>query len=397
MNTFDSLLTEIRENIKPDLVMWTGDSVPHNLDTLTIQNNIDIMKNVTKMVKDGLKGYKMYPSIGNHDTYPQDVIKMTTPRENAAINAWGPAWDEWIEDPEQIKTWRDWGYFSLPFVDSKGKPLGGKHTKVISLNSNICYMFNWATFLDYYDPGDMLSWLEKELYDLEKKGGAAIIISHVPNTDECNRQYGRRYHAIMDRFQTVIRFGIYAHLHKEQYQVQRDIVQKKPIGMNFIIGSVTTYQGKPPSFNVAYLDPETLLPVEFETHAFDLVNANKHDKPRWFRYLDYKKDYHLRDLSPDSFYAHSLKIYEDVDCARHYAKNRYVGGPGGGLVDEPISPDLQRSLYCQTVSNDFDETQFCHDDEITDWHGLKGVMTLIAKVDRHWFSKRETSLHRVVK
>lgn len=74
---------------------------------------------------------------------------MTTPRENKAIQEWAPTWDKFIEDPEQIKTWRDWGYFSLPLKNSKGEKLGKTETKVISLNSNICYQFNWATFLDF--------------------------------------------------------------------------------------------------------------------------------------------------------------------------------------------------------------------------------------------------------
>jgi hypothetical protein len=28
-----------------------------------------------------------------------------------------------------------------------------------------------------------------------------------------------------------------------------------------------------------YVDPETMLPIDFETHVFDLDNANKYDKP----------------------------------------------------------------------------------------------------------------------
>ena len=72
----------------------------------------------------------------------------------------------------------------------------------------------------------MLGWLTSELESIEKANGTAIMIAHVPNLDECNRQYGRRYHAIMDRFQHIIRFGMYSHIHQEQYQVLRDMVTK---------------------------------------------------------------------------------------------------------------------------------------------------------------------------
>jgi len=100
--TLDSLLGFIKDEIKPHAVFWGGDSIPHNVDTLTFQSNVDIMKNATAQVKAGLEGLKIYPTIGNHDTYPQDVIKMTTPRDNAAINEWAPTWDEFIQDPAQI-------------------------------------------------------------------------------------------------------------------------------------------------------------------------------------------------------------------------------------------------------------------------------------------------------
>ena len=95
------------------------------------------MKQVTKQVQEGLGDIKIYPCIGNHDTYPQDVINMQVPRENKAINEWGPAWDSMIGDSAQIENWKNWGYFSKPFTKSDGTPIGETPTKVISLNSNI--------------------------------------------------------------------------------------------------------------------------------------------------------------------------------------------------------------------------------------------------------------------
>jgi sphingomyelin phosphodiesterase len=68
--TFDTMMSFIKDDIKPDAVLWGGDSIPHNLDTLTFEDNVNIMKNVTSDVLNGLEGLKIYPTIGNHDTYP---------------------------------------------------------------------------------------------------------------------------------------------------------------------------------------------------------------------------------------------------------------------------------------------------------------------------------------
>jgi hypothetical protein len=162
----------------------------------------------------------------------------------------------------------------------------------------------------------MLEWLDKSLSDLEKVNGSAIIVAHVPNIDECLRQYGRRFHAIVDRYQTVIRWSMYAHIHEEQYQVVTDMVQKEPIGMNFIVGSGTTFQGKPPSFNVIYLDPESMIPLDYESWVFDLEKANAEDKPTWNKRLNYREEYGLKDLSPQSFMDHSFgQIYRNESAA----------------------------------------------------------------------------------
>jgi len=66
------LLDHISNDVKPAAVFWGGDSVPHNLDSLNMITNVNIMRNTTKLVADGLEGYDVFPTMGNHDTYPQD-------------------------------------------------------------------------------------------------------------------------------------------------------------------------------------------------------------------------------------------------------------------------------------------------------------------------------------
>jgi sphingomyelin phosphodiesterase len=171
VHTLKSLFEHITDEIKPDMVFWGGDSIPHNLDSLTFETNVHIMKNVTKDVAEGLSTFKIYPTIGNHDTYPQDDIKMTKPRSNPAINEWAPTWNQFIEDDKQYKTWLDYGYFSLPLTTKNGTKLGKTETRVISLNSNICYDLNFESMTAFNDPGDQLGWLEDQLLELEKVNG----------------------------------------------------------------------------------------------------------------------------------------------------------------------------------------------------------------------------------
>lgn len=87
-----AVFDKVKNDISPDFVFWTGDSVPHNLDSLNKEDNIQIIKNVTKEMVDQLDGIKIYPAIGNHDTYPQDIVRFRKPRENEVINEFSKDW-----------------------------------------------------------------------------------------------------------------------------------------------------------------------------------------------------------------------------------------------------------------------------------------------------------------
>ena len=68
----------------------------------------------------------------------------------------------------------DYGYFSMPLTSQNGTKLG--NTKVISLNSNVCYVMNFDSFIRYEDPGGMLAWFEQELALAEKEGRNVIVL-----------------------------------------------------------------------------------------------------------------------------------------------------------------------------------------------------------------------------
>ena len=70
--TLSNMLAFIRDEIKPDVAFWGGDSVGHNLWSITKEGNIEILQKIGTQVLDGLAGMKTYIALGNHDSYPQD-------------------------------------------------------------------------------------------------------------------------------------------------------------------------------------------------------------------------------------------------------------------------------------------------------------------------------------
>ena len=83
----------------------------------------------------------------------------------------------------------------------------------------------------------------------------------------------------MDRYQNVVRFSLFGHTHMEHFNVVKSIDDNKNIGINFICGSATTQTDMNPGFTVVEIDEEFMIPTNFKTYYFDLVEAKKTGYP----------------------------------------------------------------------------------------------------------------------
>lgn len=172
---------------------------------------------------------------------------------------------------------------------------------MIALNTVTCYNVNWYLINNRYDPGNEIAWLEGVLSEIETKKGQAIIFAHVPTNKECLHSWGHRYKALTERYQHIIRFSLFGHNHDEEVMITKSFLDNKPIGVNFVAGSMTTYVHMNPSFLSLEIDSEYMLPVSAKTYILNITKANAEGKATWEVGIDYKKDYNMSDLSPNSF------------------------------------------------------------------------------------------------
>ena len=58
----------VNEHIKPDLILWTGDTVPHNMwEESDYSEKIEHIEVISTFLKEEMSDYFIYPTIGNHD------------------------------------------------------------------------------------------------------------------------------------------------------------------------------------------------------------------------------------------------------------------------------------------------------------------------------------------
>ena len=74
MKTFQSLLENVVNEQKPDVIFWTGDNSSHNIWSNTVEEVTGYTKDVTDMIKEAIKdtNITVVPIHGNHDTWPVD-------------------------------------------------------------------------------------------------------------------------------------------------------------------------------------------------------------------------------------------------------------------------------------------------------------------------------------
>ncbi len=107
----------------------------------------------------------------------------------------------------------------------------------------------------------------------------------------------------MERYQHIVRFSLFGYTHRSEFSVTQPFFNDEVnIGINFITGSLSTYQNQNPQFAVLELDAEYLVPLEVKIYSLNLTNANLVNSPKWELMVDYTKDYKITDLSPDQLF-----------------------------------------------------------------------------------------------
>ena len=132
------MLEYIKNQIDPDFVIWNGGNAPSNIDRVKPEEIVETMRKLTKLVKDQ-NFAKVYFTLGAHDTYPYGVYDSS--EQNEIQEKYLEYFDAFLE-PDELQRFRNGGFYSAPLVFRNGT----KHSnsKIISFNSNFCYVFNSA-------------------------------------------------------------------------------------------------------------------------------------------------------------------------------------------------------------------------------------------------------------
>lgn len=133
--------------------------------------------------------------------------------------------------------------------------------RVIALNTNVCYIFNWWTFYDSSIMKTQLQWLHDTLQEAEKNDEKVHILSHMYNGHEDNHKpCSREYRRIIDRFSDIVVSEF--HGHTEYFDVNvvyRENNPSDPVSIAFSGGSVASFIEVNRNYIVYSIDPVTYV------------------------------------------------------------------------------------------------------------------------------------------
>ncbi|EGC32843.1 hypothetical protein DICPUDRAFT_37701 [Dictyostelium purpureum] len=225
----------------PDFILWTGDSPPHfenkNLNQTIVLSSIS---NMTNLITEYFPNTRVFPCLGNHDSYPQHQIGIGP---NWLFNATAQMWSQFLSE-DALETFLIGGYYT---------ELVEPGFRIVSLNTNLYYTQD-KQCINMTDPAGQLEWLNSTLASAALAGEKVWVMGHVPpgynekyDVFNFHKQFNDEYLFSFGEYADIIPFHIYGHEHTDSirlYYSDIDRLGGVPDGIMFLSPSITPWMNK---------------------------------------------------------------------------------------------------------------------------------------------------------
>lgn len=133
--------------------------------------------------------------------------------------------------------------------------------RIIAMNNNDCYTYNFWLLYDPSFPTKQMQWLHDTLLLAEKNKEKVHILAHVPNN---NRDYydvfSPLFRRIVDRFCNTISLILNGHTHYDEFSLFYSLDDPKfAVNVAFNGGSITPSGYLNPNYKVYKVEPNTFV------------------------------------------------------------------------------------------------------------------------------------------
>ena len=80
---------------------------------------------------------------------------------------------------------------------------------------------------------------------------------------DCIPNWSLRFTALIERYQHLIRFQSFGHIHTENFDIVRSLTTNKPIGVEYIAGNFGTFDSLNPTVRLYQMHRDYHVPLNF--------------------------------------------------------------------------------------------------------------------------------------
>ncbi|CAH1253575.1 SMPDL3B [Branchiostoma lanceolatum] len=351
----------------PDFILWTGDDTPHvPNEELGQQVVINIIGNLTSLLKEVFPTKRVYAALGNHDYHPKNQLP---PSGSDIYDAVAEFWRDWMDDDTANNVFKQGGYYTVSHA---------AHLRIVSVNTNLHYRSNLVT-KDMEDPGGHFAWLDRVLGDAQTNSEMVFIVGHLPpGFFELKRSqywmypnFNERYNELVRKHSAVIAGQFFGHHHTDSFRVFYDD-EGSAVSSMFLCPAVTPWKttlpgisgfgANNPGVRLYKYDRQTLQIKDVVQYYTNLTEANLSSRPVWQEAYSLTGNFGLADGGTDSLHrlAASFTGPDASQFRRYHQYNTLSYDP-----TETCDTGCWVDHVCSIIAVGHDDYDVCVRDKIT--------------------------------
>ncbi|XP_077973998.1 acid sphingomyelinase-like phosphodiesterase 3b isoform X2 [Styela clava] len=361
----------------PDFILWTGDDTLHTNDEekyVPAHTVVEIVGNITILIKDVFPNTKVYPVLGNHDMYPKNQM---APGENEILSQIAQLWEDWLT-PESFTSFQKDGFYKETF-GSKNQHL------LIALNSNFWYKSNKKVD-GTGDPGDEFAWMEDSLNSAKQNSQKVFLVGHIPSGYFEHAaiepwywlypEYNERFNDIIRSYADVISGQFFGHHHTDHFKIFKD-ASGKVISSVLLTPGITPWMttlpgvddgANNPGIRLIEYDRDSLHLKDYQQYYLDLAKANNDSQSEaadmWELEYTATEAFNIPDISTVSWGNLALNMRsgcESIKTSCPEVFNKYFLYNSVSYNLKKCDETCQKYQLCAMTEVDFDAYKSCQD------------------------------------
>ncbi|XP_015119788.1 sphingomyelin phosphodiesterase isoform X2 [Diachasma alloeum] len=341
-----------------DLIYFTGDVIDHGVWETSRSVNSRSLHKIFKKMKETFRDRPVYPIFGNHEPHPLNQFAPDDIDEDSLSTKWLYALlaNIWIDAgwlPESTRsTILQGGFYTV--TPKKG-------FRIIAINNNVAYIYNWWLLYKPNDLNGQLRWLADTLLEAERNQEIVHILGHMPGgSHHFQHTWSREYRKIVNRFAHIIAAQFNGHTHNDEFNLFYHPDNKsRIITVAWNGGSITPYTNLNPNYKIYQANAKTYQVENADTWFYNLTEANltPNQRPRWHKMYSFKEEYGLDNLSKESLHSLITDMAKGGRSLEIYHKNFYKHA--APQLDKNCDRKCMQHHVCAIVTSSSDDKSEC--------------------------------------